>query len=62
VLEDDPEVDATEVRRSVVEICMNNSFDWDEVREDLFNLSDPVYFHGPEEGCRNTLFQVLLCS
>jgi hypothetical protein len=24
--------------------------------------SSAKYFHGPEEGCRNTLFQVFLCS
>ena len=39
------EEDAREVQRlPAVEVYLHNPIDWDELQEDLFDLSNPIYF------------------
>ena len=55
------EEDGREVQRlPAVEVYLHNPIDWDELQEDLFDLSNPIYFHAPEEGS-NTLKSFSVC-
>jgi hypothetical protein len=46
---DDPD-DGQDVRRHVVEVFLPNQNDWDEVRDDVFDHINPIFFNGNEAG------------